>query len=82
MRDKNGNIVIDPNTGTARRLDHVVVVNVEAVDVVETTSLNADKRAQILHEQNVRNIVGIYIRDRLSGDLIEVKSTSRIVPRP
>ena len=81
LRDKDGNIVIDPNTGTARRLDHVVVEGSKVVDVVETTSLTANKRAQILHEQETRRAGGVYIRDRGTGDLIEVPLISRIERR-
>jgi hypothetical protein len=81
LRDRDGNIVIDPNTGTARRLDHVVVVGGKIMDVVETTSLTANKRDQILHEQETRNAGGVYIRDRNTGSLIEVPSISRIERR-
>ena len=82
LRDKNGNIAIDPNTGTARRLDHVVIVGGLVVDVVETTSLTASKNAQMQHEVETRNAGGTYIRDRNTGQLIEVSSVSRIIRRP
>ncbi|HPT51437.1 MAG TPA: hypothetical protein PLS67_05465 [Accumulibacter sp.] len=82
LRDRDGNIAIDPNTGTARRLDHVVVVGGKVVDVVETTSLTAEKDRQILHEQERRNAGGVYIRDRNTGNLIAVPSISRIERRP
>jgi len=82
LRDKNGNIVIDPNTGTARRLDHVVIVGGKVIEVVETTSLTADKRDQILHEQETRRAGGTFIRDRETGKLVEVSDVSRIERRP
>lgn len=82
LRDKEGNIVIDPATGTGRRLDHVVIVNGKVVDVVETTSLTAEKQTQLRHERETRNAGGTYIRDRATGNLIEVPSISRIERRP
>jgi filamentous hemagglutinin len=81
LRDKEGNIVIDPNTGTARRLDHVVIVDGKVVDVVETTSMSADKRAQIRHEAETRNAGGTFIRDRQTGQLVEIPTISRIERR-
>ncbi|MDQ5903914.1 MAG: Filamentous hemagglutinin N-terminal protein, partial [Pseudomonadota bacterium] len=81
LRDRDGNIVIDPSTGTARRLDHVVVVGGKIVDVVETTSLTAEKDKQIEHERETRKAGGVYIRDRNTGNLIEVPSISRIERR-
>lgn len=82
LRDKDGNIVIDPLTNTARRLDHVVVVNGKVVDVVETTSLTARKNEQIDHESNIRVNGGTFVRDRDTGKLVEVSSISRIERRP
>lgn len=68
---------------TARvRLDHVVIVNGKVVDVVETTSLTAEKDKQIRHENETRKAGGVYVRDRESGDLVEVPSVSRIERRP
>lgn len=69
---------------TARvRLDHVVIVNGKVVDVVETTSLTAEKDKQIRHENEneTRKAGGVYVRDRESGDLVEVPSVSRIERR-
>lgn len=82
LRDKDGNIVIDPLTNTARRLDHVVIVGGKVVDVVETTSLTARKNEQIAHENEVRANGGVFIRDRNNGQIIEVPSVSRIERRP
>ncbi|MEJ7139164.1 hypothetical protein RV045_12100, partial [Comamonadaceae bacterium SL12-8] len=81
LRDKDGNIAIDPNTGTGRRLDHVVVIGGKVVDVVETTSPNAKKDRQLLHEQETRRAGGVYIRDRDTGGYIEVPKVSRIERR-
>jgi hypothetical protein len=82
LRDKNGNIVIDPYTGTARPLDHVVIIGGKVVEVVETTSLTADKDEQLEHERETRRAGGTFIRDRETGKLVEVPSISRIERRP
>jgi hypothetical protein len=81
LRDRNGNIVIDPLTGTARRLDHVVIVDGKVVDVVETTSLTAEKTQLLRHEDQVRSNGGSYIRDRDTGELFKVPSISRVERR-
>jgi hypothetical protein len=82
LRDKDGNIVIDPNTGTARRLDHVVIVGGKVVTVVETTSMTAEKEAQIRHEIETRRAGGTFVRDRDTGKIVEVPYVSRIERRP
>lgn len=82
LRDGDGNISIDPKTGTARRLDHVVIENGRVIDVVETTSMGANKRTQLLHEANVRNNGGTFVRDRNTGQLVQLNQTSRIERRP
>ncbi|KLN55838.1 hypothetical protein [Variovorax paradoxus] len=82
LRDVNGKIVIDPNTGTSRRIDHVVVQNGQVIDSVETTSNTADKRAQLQHEADTRAAGGLYIRDRDTGRLLSVPNVSRLERRP
>jgi hypothetical protein len=82
LRDANGKIVIDPNTGTSRRIDHVVVQNGQVIDSVETTSNTADKRAQLQHEADTRAAGGLYIRDRDTGRLLPVPNVSRLERRP
>jgi hypothetical protein len=82
LRDSKGNIVRDTITQTARRLDHVVVVNGRVIDVVETTSMNANKGSQIAKEERILDKGGNYILDRVSGDYIQVPSSSRIVRKP
>jgi len=78
LRDKDGNIAVNPKTGKSRRLDHVVIENGQVLDVVETTSLTAEKKNQINHEIKVREGGGEFIRDRRTGELLEVTSVSRI----
>jgi len=82
LLDSAGNRVIDPETRTGRRLDHVVIHEGRVIDVVETTSLTANKRKQLLHESDVRNNGGVYIRDKETGELLVVPEISRIERRP
>lgn len=73
LRDKDGNIVNDPETGEARRIDFVVVKDGKIVDSVEVTSKTADKTAQSAKEVRIREAGGNYIKDS-SGNLIEIPS--------
>ncbi len=71
LRDKNGNIVKDPVTGEARRIDFVVVKDGKVVDSVEVTSKTADKTEQSAKEQRIRDAGGNYIRDD-NGNLVRI----------
>ena len=74
LRDKNGNIVKDPITGEARRIDFVVVKDGKVVDSIEVTSKTADKTEQSAKEDRIRDAGGNYIRDN-NGNLVEIPST-------
>lgn len=82
LRDKNGNIVKDPETGEARRIDFVVTKDGKVVDSIEVTSKSADKTEQTAKEQRIRENGGNYIRDS-EGNLIEIPKdiTTRIERR-
>ena len=72
LRDKNGKIVIDPETKTYRRLDFAVV-NKESNKVIgtyEVTSQNADKKKQTEKEERILDLGGRYIR--VDGKLYEL----------
>ena len=71
LRDKDGNIVKDPVTGEARRIDFVVVKDGKVVDSIEVTSKTADKTSQIAKETRIRESGGNYIRD-YDGNLIRI----------
>lgn len=71
LRDKDGHIVRDPETGEARRVDFVVVKDGKVVDSVEVTSMTADKVAQNAKEKRIRDVGGNYIRDD-NGNLVEI----------
>ena len=63
LRDENGNIVKDPETGEARRIDFVVLdKNGNVVDCVEVTSKTADKTSQSAKEQRIRDNGGNYVK--------------------
>lgn len=82
LRDKNGNIVKDPETREARRIDFVVTKDGKVVDSIEVTSKSADKTEQTAKEQRIRENGGNYIRDS-EGNLIEIPKdiTTRIERR-
>ena len=71
LRDKDGNIVRDPETGEARRVDFVVVKDGKVVDSVEVTSKTADKTEQSAKENRIRETGGNYVRDS-AGNLVEM----------
>lgn len=71
LRDENGKIVKDPETGEARRIDFVVVKDGKVIDSIEVTSKTADKTAQSGKENRIRNAGGNYIKDG-NGNLIEI----------
>ena len=71
LRDKDGHIVRDPETGEARRIDFVVVKDGKVVDSVEVTSKTADKTQQSAKEERIRESGGNYIRDS-NGNLVEI----------
>lgn len=73
LRDKDGNIVRDPETGEARRIDFVVIKDGEVVDSVEVTSKTADKTAQTAKEERIRENGGNYVRTK-DGNLVEIPS--------
>lgn len=73
LRDKDGNIVKDPETGEARRIDFVVVKDGKVVDSVEVTSKTADKTEQSAKEKRIRDEGGNYVKDE-NGNLVEIPS--------
>jgi hypothetical protein len=72
LRDSSGKKVLDPLTKTGRKLDHVVVKDGVVIDAVETTSVSANKAAQISKEMRIRNKGGVYIRDNTTGKLLKI----------
>jgi hypothetical protein len=72
LRDKEGNIVKDPDTGQARRIDFIVYKDGEVVKNIEVTSDSASKVKQMQKEDNIRKAGGDFIKDRDTGQLIEI----------
>ena len=72
LRDQNGNIIRDPITGEARRIDFVVVKNGKVIKTIEVTSKTAPKESQMAKEARIKNIGGNYIRDEETGELIRI----------
>jgi len=72
LRDANGKIVKDPISGEGRRVDFGVIQDGKALDMVETTSKTANKNAQILKEQRIRQEGGTFIKDKNTRELIDV----------
>ncbi|WP_083727795.1 RHS repeat domain-containing protein [[Flexibacter] sp. ATCC 35208] len=62
LRDANGKIVKDPVTGTGRRIDFSVVMKDKVSNLVEVTSLTADKTLQTQKEGRIRAVGGTYIK--------------------
>lgn len=71
LRDENGNIVKDPITGEARRIDYIVIKDGEVVDSIEVTSKTADKTEQTAKEGRIRENGGNYIKDS-DGNLVKI----------
>jgi hypothetical protein len=80
LRDKDGNIVKDSETGQARRIDFVVVKDGKVVDSIEVTSKTANKIGQCAKETRIREAGGKYIKDN-NGKLVEVTVNTRIERR-
>ena len=74
LRDAEGHVVKDPETGGARRIDSLVLKDGEVVKSVEVTSETADKTAQMAKEERIREAGGNYIEDRRTGELVPFRS--------
>ena len=70
LRDADGNIVKDLETGKARRIDFVIKGE-KVIDSIEVTSKTADKSDQLAKESRIRECGGNYIRDN-DGNLIKI----------
>ena len=75
LRDKLGNIIKDPLTNEARRIDFIVRGGDKVVKSIEVTSELADKAAQIKKTERIlekaKDLGGAFIKDFNSGVLIE-----------
>ena len=82
LRTADGKKAIDPLTGTGRRVDHVVIQRGVAIDSVEVTGLKVNKAAQVAKEGRIRAAGGTFVRDRTTGELVDLsKVQTRIIRR-
>jgi len=72
LRNKDGKIIKDSETGEARRIDFVVIKDGEVVRSFEVTSKTAPKEIQMAKENRIRNEGGNFIKNRDTGELIKV----------
>lgn len=70
--DSEGRTVVDPETGTRRRVDFVVVKDGEVIDMVEVTSESAPKAEQLEKGRRIRESGGTYVKHPETGELIEI----------
>lgn len=77
LRDKDGNIVKDSETGKGRRIDFIVYKDGEVIKSIEVTSETAPKDAQIAKEDRIRDEGGNFIKDRDSGQLVEIHKDTK-----
>jgi RHS repeat-associated protein len=83
LRGADGKILKGPD-GTGRRLDVVVIQDGKVVGhPVEVTSMTADKTAQLAKESAIHNSGTVFVRDRTTGNLVEITGlVSRLERRP
>jgi hypothetical protein len=77
LRDKDGNIVKDSETGEARRIDFTITKDGEVIKSVEVTSETAPKEVQVAKEDRIRNEGGNFIKDRDTGQLAEIPKENK-----
>jgi hypothetical protein len=84
LRGADGKKLIDPMTGTGRRVDFAVVNQEtgEVENITEVTGENVDKTAQLQHTQNIRDLGDVYIRNPYTGELVRVPPDVPEVVRP
>lgn len=77
LRNEKGESVKDPETGEARRIDFIVTKDEKVVKSIEVTSESAPKAAQLAKEDRIRDVGGNFIKDRNTGQLVEMASNVR-----
>jgi RHS repeat-associated protein len=78
LRTADGKRAIDPVTGKGRVVDHAVISGGKA-ETFETTSMTADKTAQLAREQRILDSGGTFIRDKDTRELVPVTGPSKVV---
>ena len=78
LRTSDGKKAIDPVTKEGRVVDHAVIKDGQAT-TYETTSMTADKGAQMAKEGRIIDAGGSYIRDKETRQLVPVAGPSTVV---
>jgi hypothetical protein len=81
LRTADGKKAVDPLTGEGRRIDFAVVEEGVATELVETTSLTANKAEQIAKEARIGATGGTFIRDQSTKVLIDVTDVPARISR-
>ncbi|MDX5631113.1 MULTISPECIES: hypothetical protein, partial [unclassified Brenneria] len=79
LRDSTGRSVKDPLTGERRRIDFVVKGQDGQWRPVEITSRTAPKDVQLAKEDRIRQIGGVFVKNRNTGELIQLDELSIII---
>jgi hypothetical protein len=80
LRDATGTKVIDPVTGTGRRVDHAVIDrSANTAKTYETTGPSVRKELQIQKEDRIRSQGGTFIRDRETRKVVPTQGTSEVI---
>lgn len=74
LRNETGEIVKDPVTGEARRIDLVVIKDGQVIKSVEVTSETAPKDVQSAKEDRIREAGGNFVKDQSTGELVQFAS--------
>ena len=78
LRNMEGEIMKDIETGTARRIDFVVKQGDKIIKSIEVTSPTVDKTLQVLKEKRIlehaKEIGGAFIKDPNTGKLLDFTS--------
>jgi len=83
LRNAKGEKVIDPVTGTGRRVDHAVIDRkANVAKTYETTGENVSKVNQLRKEDRIRDAGGTYIRDKETRQLVPVQDVSQVRRQP
>jgi YD repeat-containing protein len=82
LRNADNKIAKDPlSNNEGRRLDFVVIQEGKVLEAVEVTSMKADKAFQLTKEDNIRSSGGTFIRDRSTGQLIDISNVKTFLDR-
>lgn len=79
LRGADGKSVKDPLTGERRRIDFVVKGQDGKWRPVEITSKTAPKDVQLAKEDRIRQVGGIFVKNKNTGELIQLDDISVVI---